>query len=128
MQTVLCIRQHGCSVLQCWRLVATGHALQVAFCTQLHARSLLVGCGAVLPMQCFHTLFLLAAAAAAAADNAAFDKAGAALQSLSAEAKAAHVLYSATAPAKHIPSQLAASGSIQTLLPNHYLRVMMSPG
>lgn len=61
-------------------------------------------------------------------DNAAFDKAGAALQSLSAEAKAAHVLYSATAPAKHIPSQLAASGSIQTLLPNHYLRVMMSPG
>ncbi|KAF6261444.1 hypothetical protein COO60DRAFT_785857 [Scenedesmus sp. NREL 46B-D3] len=49
-------------------------------------------------------------------------------QALSAEAKAAHVLYSATAPAKHIPSQLAASGSIETLLPNHYLRVQMTPG
>jgi hypothetical protein len=65
---------------------------------------------------------------AIAADNNAFKLAGAGLKSLSAEAKAAHVLYSATAPAKHIPSQLAASGSIETLLPNHYLRVQMTPG
>jgi hypothetical protein len=66
--------------------------------------------------------------AAAAADNNAFELAGGGLQSLSAEAKAAHVLYSATSPAKHIPSQLAAGGSIETLLPNHYLRVAMTPG
>jgi hypothetical protein len=66
--------------------------------------------------------------AISAADNSAFEQAGASLQSLSAEVKAAHVLYSATAPAKHIPTQLAASGSIETLLPNHYLRVQMTPG